>query len=976
MTGRHTKVGVDVVLAVALALGLVRPAAAGAEAMLPAWEDVLPLEATRVRTFLAAHPTWDGRAVYVAVLDEGVDPTAPGLEKTSTGAVKVVEARDFSGEGDVALEVAAREEGPDGPLWRTSSGIVRGIEGLGVKPTDGSVRVGFLDEARMRSAEGADANGNGRRDDRYALVVIRTGAGADDVIAVLDAGADGSVAGDRMVRPFHVAQELLRPASPDPKRQAANLVLAFEPMAEEHKAVLHFAAGSHGTHVAAIATGHRVFGHDGWQGVAPGARVLSLKIGASGLAGGATTTGSFQKALRFAARFARERKAVVIVNASYGIPSVTEGHSDIDRVIDEIIRDNSLVSMVFSAGNEGPGYSTVGTPAAASLGFAAGAFVPPATAKALYGATIEAPRLFPFSARGGEVAKPDAIAPGAAIASVQTWNKADHKHGTSMAAPQVAGAMALLWSGLVADGLHERAHAGLLKRALVRTARPLEGYNALEQGGGVIRVPEANEALRRLLADEDARSPVAFHVASSTPTLHGEAGDVAFWRTGAWAPSDPQGVKFKVRAVFAERVTKAERDAWEGVFDLEGKTGFARPTSRVVHLRGERESVVTFQYDASRLSDPGVHVEPLVARARGSRSGIGAFALVNAVVVPWRFDAAGDFERHWRDVRPGAGEVRRFFVSIPPGARRMTVAARAKEGYFAHAKLNLYDPAGHKHDVERAEVASESGDSVLVAREGAALTPGIWEVDVIGLLSSGRTSRVELDVSFSGLHAAVLRELSMRPGEGVRGEVEVTNPWDRPFVGHAEGEVATLARTHRVEVRSDRHEIEIPLDPSVMAVRLVVSMEDAALRRVTDAAMMVVDADGKVLVQGGLDAPRSTLRFENPGFAPDSPKIASKARTRPVKLVVQAAFTHPGSAPWRLHVEEEHRLVRAIGVEVSGPNGERVFTLYPNHPRRLRVLLPERPTMPPDGYTITGELRLVSSREKRRAATIPIRIDR
>src|SRR5207245_4017666 len=64
---------------------------------------LMPLKSTGVDVFRAAHPTYDGRGVLIAILDSGIDPNVPGLIATSTGAPKVIELRDVSAEGRVAL---------------------------------------------------------------------------------------------------------------------------------------------------------------------------------------------------------------------------------------------------------------------------------------------------------------------------------------------------------------------------------------------------------------------------------------------------------------------------------------------------------------------------------------------------------------------------------------------------------------------------------------------------------------------------------------------------------------------------------------------------------------------------------------------------------------------------------------------------------------------------------------------------------
>ena len=62
----------------------------------------------------------------------------------------------------------------------------------------------------------------------------------------------------------------------------------------------------HGTHVAGISAGHDLYGVDGFDGVAPGAQVIGLKI-ADDARGGLSTTGSMIRAMEYAVRFAAER---------------------------------------------------------------------------------------------------------------------------------------------------------------------------------------------------------------------------------------------------------------------------------------------------------------------------------------------------------------------------------------------------------------------------------------------------------------------------------------------------------------------------------------------------------------------------------------------------------------------------------------------------------------------------------------------
>ncbi|MDH4044986.1 MAG: hypothetical protein OEW06_11050, partial [Gemmatimonadota bacterium] len=67
----------------------------------------MPLAATAIPDFLALHPTWDGRGVLIGILDSGIDALVPGLQRTPDGSPKLLDLRDFSGEGAVPLSPLA-----------------------------------------------------------------------------------------------------------------------------------------------------------------------------------------------------------------------------------------------------------------------------------------------------------------------------------------------------------------------------------------------------------------------------------------------------------------------------------------------------------------------------------------------------------------------------------------------------------------------------------------------------------------------------------------------------------------------------------------------------------------------------------------------------------------------------------------------------------------------------------------------------
>ena len=81
--------------------------------------------------------------------------------------------------------------------------------------------------------------------------------------------------------------------------------------------------------------------------------------------------------------------------------SATPNRTRMERIYSEIVNEHGVI-WVGSAGNEGPGLSTVGSPAGATTAlFGVGAYVSPAMAKAQYALREEIPpNLYTWSSRG------------------------------------------------------------------------------------------------------------------------------------------------------------------------------------------------------------------------------------------------------------------------------------------------------------------------------------------------------------------------------------------------------------------------------------------------------------------------------------------------------------------------------------------------------------------------------------------------
>ena len=217
----------------------------------------------------------------------------------------------------------------------------------------------------------SDLDGNGSEADTLVVVTAR---GSDGWLLFADTDRDGSLLDERPVRDYLADGETFcwhAPGRPCPLGVGVNL------REEDGVPVLDlvFDTSGHGSHVAGIAAGRDLYGVPGFHGVAPGATLLGLKI-ADNANGGISTTGAIRAAMAYAVRTARQRRLPLVINLSFGVGNEREGRARIDAVVDSILTANPDVVMTISAGNDGPGLSTLGFPGSADRAISVGATFP------------------------------------------------------------------------------------------------------------------------------------------------------------------------------------------------------------------------------------------------------------------------------------------------------------------------------------------------------------------------------------------------------------------------------------------------------------------------------------------------------------------------------------------------------------------------------------------------------------------------
>ena len=257
--------------------------------------------------------------------------------------------------------------------------------------------------------------------------------------------------------------------------------------------------GGHGTHVAGIIAGNGPAipatlltpATPGRTGVAPNANLISLRVlDANGAGKLSDVIAALQWAIQHRAQY-----NIRVINLSLGAPATTSYLADPLAAMAEIAW-HAGITVVTAAGNLGPAAGTITTPAYDPFVIAVGA---------IDDAGSPAPGddvVAPFTSVGPSfdgLMKPDLAAPGRRIVSLRVPGSTldlllperivetnyFRLSGTSQAAPQVAGAAALLLQkngGLKPDQV---------KDILTRSARQVTGASVAQVGAGALDINAA-----------------------------------------------------------------------------------------------------------------------------------------------------------------------------------------------------------------------------------------------------------------------------------------------------------------------------------------------------------------------------------------------------------------------------------------------------------------------------------------------------
>ena len=909
--------------------------------------------------FIKAHPTYDGRGVIVYVCDSGVDMGVQGLLKTSEGKIKVIDAQDFSGQGDIKLEKADIDSAGDKPALKIKSVRLYDFDALPQQPADSVYWVGCLDEKKyFQNAGPKDINNNGREDDKFGVVTFPVKVdGKDQWVYFIDENGDGSLRDEKPRFDYNINHDTFSFTGRDAAKEKRLYTFVINIRPDEKIASFHACDNSHGTHCAGIATGFQLFGEKTQHGIAPGAQVISGKIGVGTLSGGATTTGSMKRAYEYGVNYAKEHNVPIVFSMSYGVDSEIEGRSDIEAFLNKIMQENENVVIVTSNGNSGPGVSSAGNPSCAGRIISVGALLPLGIARDSYGFANDGDRLMHFTSRGGECGKPDVVAPGAAASSVPMHARGENMWGTSMACPQAAGAAAVLISACRQENIPW--NGALIKRALKNSADPLPGYTPLDQGDGVINIPRAFDIMKIFAERNEVNKVLDYKVETFCPQYNDGKGESAYWRAGGYFPTDKKQV-FNVKAIFPKKATADERANFYRAYNLKCDQPWFRLDKSSTYIRGEHSAKIGGWYNAELLKKPGLYVAGISAFPKsGAGKNIPDFELLNTVIIPYRFDAVNHYKLNIKNKSLKSGQYHRYFVQVPPGASSMTVEIAPSADKWCGIYAYIFDPDGIKRKT-MPRINPEKGEPVKYTVTDK-LTPGVWEVIPFAYHSLSKTSTYDLYVSFGGIavQSNALSKFEYENGDVPSGDLTVTDNFGH-FSGTASGLLIGRQKKETATVADDKYDLSFKVGKEIKGVQFDLALSKETWNLFTDVAVNIADKDGAYLVSGGFQNRETTIYF-----TPPQPGEYS--------LQVTAAYADPEKKKeeWRLDVRQVFENKNPVSISVSRDD-KAGFELYPGIPATLHYQLSEAPQILPQGFSYFGRVAFTDKIRKNVVTQIPV----
>jgi subtilisin family serine protease len=909
----------------------------------------LSLKGTGVEEFLTLYPEYDGRGTIIIILDTGVDIGVEGLTKTSTDEVKFIDVQDFTHQGDVQLFEADVETDEGKTNFKDDAGkySVMASSSLPYSPKDNNYYIGGFDEASLMNSKSgaADLNGDGDIEDVYVMVVFEAAEGSESFwIVFLDLNGNGDISDDKPLRNYKEKQDAFSFNYPG---DLPPLTMGLNIFPEEKIVNFHFDDGSHGTHVAGIAGGNHIGGIE-FNGIAPGAKMMSMKLGNNLYSGGCSVTESMKKAYLYVDRFSKETSTPCIINMSFGIGSELEGLADMELFLENLAKENPYLYISLSAGNEGPGISSVGLPSSNSGTFCSGAVLPQDVGRDLYSATLKQDIILNFSSRGAEVNKPDVCSPGASTSTVPNWTSWDRFWGTSMAAPYTAGVMSLVLSAAIKEYPGVKIPSQLLYKALRESATKMEGYSNLDQGHGYINAENAFKLLKKYIDEGEINKLETYSISSTSPNSPFEKAPNLYLRNGSFI-KDEDTFTYTIRRNGFQKSDKFYR-----AFNIVSDSDWLIPIQKKTYLRNSQGTSVNVKLDKSKMQEPGLYTARITGY-RDDASKFPEFDMLATVVIPYFFSFENDYTRSWKSEKVEQGLFKRYFIELPAGQTGMNIKLEASGNEYARVRYYLFDPDGKGISVSPQVHTLDAKNQV--EETYFQLQPGAYEIIVDGVFLAKGVSTYDLTIQFYGIN-----RLDNKILNASNNQLEIVNLISTSSVYNLSGQFTGYEVEKDITISgNEKFRMPIVLRKGQASKEINLSLTKEDYSKLTDLALLIYDNSGYAVESDALSYSTGKIAINNSSDSDSTEYI--------FEIVPGFAL---GSSSADIHLTEMTTFKNEYAFDVVSER-KSTLTLYPSLPKKLQINFDVPNEFYPENSQPTGKILFDAASSKKTEYSLPIK---